>query len=113
MQILPFAVLLGGILAFWRLTRSSELVVARAAGVSAWRFLAAPVLVRDRCSACFATAAVSPVSAVMRARAETLDNTYLQDRRRPAGADRRPALAAPVRPRHRRRRAWRSCTRRA
>ncbi len=30
MQILPFAELLGGILAFWRLTRSSELNVARA-----------------------------------------------------------------------------------
>ena len=37
MQILPFAVLLGGIVAFWRLTRSSELVVARASGVSAWQ----------------------------------------------------------------------------
>src|SRR4051795_857754 len=43
MQILPFAVLLGGILAFWRLTRSSELIVARAAGVSAWHFLSAPL----------------------------------------------------------------------
>jgi hypothetical protein len=45
MQILPFAVLLGGIIAFWRLTRFSELVVARAAGISAWGFLAGPVLV--------------------------------------------------------------------
>ena len=45
MQILPFAILLGGILAFWRLTRSSELIVARAAGVSAWGFLMGPVLV--------------------------------------------------------------------
>ena len=45
LQILPFAVLLGGIIAFWRLARSSELVVARAAGVSAWSFLAGPVLV--------------------------------------------------------------------
>ncbi|MBV8912942.1 MAG: LptF/LptG family permease, partial [Acetobacteraceae bacterium] len=43
MQILPFAVLLGGILAFWRLTRSSELIVARATGVSAWHFLSAPI----------------------------------------------------------------------
>src|ERR1019366_732944 len=42
MQILPFAVLLGGILCFWRLTRSSELIVARAAGGSAWEFLTAP-----------------------------------------------------------------------
>jgi len=67
MQILPFAVLLGGIVAFWRLTRSSELVVARAAGVSAWQFLAAPVL-----------CAVSPISAVMRARAEVLEDNYLR-----------------------------------
>src|ERR1700744_5545109 len=44
MQILPFAALLGGILCFWRLTRSSELIVARAAGISAWGFLAAPTL---------------------------------------------------------------------
>lgn len=77
MQILPFAVLLGGILAFWKLTRSSELVVARASGVSAWQFLAGPFLVAVLAGA-FATAAVSPVSAVMRARAEAMDNTYLR-----------------------------------
>jgi lipopolysaccharide export system permease protein len=77
MQILPFAMLLGGIMAFWRLTRSSELVVARASGVSAWQFLAAPLLCAIAIGA-FATAAVSPVSAVMRARAESLDNTYLR-----------------------------------
>ena len=76
-EILPFAVLLGGILAFWRLTRSSELVVARAAGVSAWQFLAAPALCATLLGAT-ATAGVTPVSAVMRARAESLDNTYLK-----------------------------------
>lgn len=77
MQILPFAILLGGIMAFWRLTRSSELIVARAAGVSAWQFLAAPVL----CAAAlggFATTAISPVAAAMRAEAERLDGTYLR-----------------------------------
>src|SRR3984885_13914093 len=77
MQILPFAVLLGGILCFWRLTRSSELIVARASGISAWEFLAAPTL----CAFLFgalATAVVSPVSSVMFARAEALDNTYLK-----------------------------------
>jgi lipopolysaccharide export system permease protein len=77
MQILPFAVLLGGIVAFWRLTRSSELIVARAAGVSAWQFLAGPVLCAMALGA-FATAAVSPVSAAMRAGAEAMDNTYLK-----------------------------------
>ena len=77
MQILPFAVLLGGIVAFWRLTRSSELIVTRAAGVSAWQFLAAPTLCAMLMGA-FATAALSPLSSAMLARAETLDNMYLR-----------------------------------
>jgi lipopolysaccharide export system permease protein len=78
MQILPFAVLLGGILAFWKLTRSSELIVARAAGVSAWQFLAAPVLCAVALGGA-ATTLVSPVSAAMRARAEALDSNYLKN----------------------------------
>jgi lipopolysaccharide export system permease protein len=77
MQILPFAVLLGGILCFWRLTRSSELIVARAAGISAWEFLAAPTFCALLLGV-LATCAISPVSSVMFARAETLDNTYLK-----------------------------------
>ncbi len=77
MQILPFAVLLGGIIAFWRLTRSSELVVARAAGVSAWQFLSAPTVCAILLGA-IATAGVSPISAVMRARAEVLEDNYLR-----------------------------------
>jgi len=76
-EILPFAVLLGGIAAFWRLTRSSELIVARAAGISAWQFLAAPLLCAFALGA-FATGGVSPLSSIMLARAEMLDNTYLQ-----------------------------------
>jgi lipopolysaccharide export system permease protein len=77
MQILPFAVLLGGILAFWRLTRSSELIVARAAGVSAWHFLSAPLFCAILLGG-IATAGISPLSSVMLARAELLDNTYLK-----------------------------------
>ena len=42
-EIFPFAVLFGGMACFWRLTRSHELVVARAAGVSVWQFLVPPV----------------------------------------------------------------------
>ena len=77
MQILPFAVLLGGIIAFWRLTRSSELIVARAAGVSAWHFLSAPLLCAILLGA-LATGGVSPLASAMLARADTLDNTYLR-----------------------------------
>ena len=78
MQILPFAILLGGIIAFWRLTRSSELVVARAAGVSAWGFLAGPVAVAVMFGA-LATAAISPLSSAMLARAERLDAQFLRN----------------------------------
>jgi len=77
MQILPFAVLLGGMICFWRLTRSSELIVARASGISAWEFLTAPTL----CAVLFgalATTAVSPISSSMLARAETLKDAYLR-----------------------------------
>jgi lipopolysaccharide export system permease protein len=77
MQILPFAVLLGGIMAFWRLTRSSELIVARAAGISAWEFLLTPMMCALSLGAVAATA-VSPLSSAMLARAEALDNTYLR-----------------------------------
>ena len=76
MQILPFAVLLGGIYAFWRLSRSSELVVARASGISAWQFLTLPVAFAALLGA-FATMAVSPLSAMMYARAESMHRQFL------------------------------------
>ncbi len=77
LQILPFAILLGGILAFWRLTRSSELIVARAAGISAWGFLSAPVLVALMAGT-VGILAVSPLSSAMLAKAERLDYAYLR-----------------------------------
>ncbi|WP_043338613.1 LPS export ABC transporter permease LptG [Belnapia moabensis] len=77
LQILPFAILLGGLLAFWRLTRSSELVVARAAGISAWGFLSGPVAVALLFGG-LGTAAISPLSSVMLARAERMDFAYLR-----------------------------------
>ena len=44
-QVLPFAVLAGCMFAFVNLSRRLELVVARAAGVSVWQFLAPPALI--------------------------------------------------------------------
>jgi len=42
-QAVPFAILFGGMMAFWRLNRHHEVVVVRATGMSAWEFLL-PVL---------------------------------------------------------------------
>ncbi|MBX9751669.1 MAG: LPS export ABC transporter permease LptG [Roseococcus sp.] len=77
LQIMPFAILLGGLLAFWRLTRSSELIVARAAGISAWGFLSGPILVALFFGT-LAITAVSPISSAMLARAERLDASFLR-----------------------------------
>ncbi len=76
LQVLPFAVLLGGMLAFWRLTRSSELIVARAAGVSAWEFLTGPVICALLLGG-LSTTGISPVSSVLFARAEAMIGRYL------------------------------------
>ena len=38
-KLLPFAVLMGAIFAFSRMSRNHELVATRAAGVSAWQFI--------------------------------------------------------------------------
>ncbi len=43
--IMPFAVMLSAMVTFWRLTRTHELVVARAAGISVWQFLFPVLLV--------------------------------------------------------------------
>ena len=43
-KTLPFMVLFGSMMAFWKLSRTNELVIARAAGVSAWQFLFPAVL---------------------------------------------------------------------
>lgn len=76
-QTLPFAVLLGGMFAFEKLTRSSELVVARAAGMSAWQFLAGPTLCAIALGG-FATTIANPLAAAMFARADQIDAQYLK-----------------------------------
>jgi lipopolysaccharide export system permease protein len=44
-KMLPFAILLGGVFTFVRLSRNRELVATRAAGISAWDFLLPPLTV--------------------------------------------------------------------
>ncbi len=71
-QILPFAVLFGAMFAFLNLTRKLELVVARAAGVSAWQFLGPPLLV-SLLIGLFATGIYNPVSATANQRAAKME----------------------------------------
>lgn len=78
-KMLPFAVLVGGMVALTRLTRTHELVVARAAGVSVWQFLT-PAILSALALGCFFVAVFSPVSAVMLLRFEQLESRYFSGR---------------------------------
>jgi len=68
-QTLPFIVLIGTMLALNQINRRSELIAMRAAGVSAWRFLA-PVAALATALGIFATVALNPIGAALYARYE-------------------------------------------
>jgi len=76
-EVMPFAVLFGTMLCFWRLTRSNELVIARAAGVSVWQFLTPAVLVA-LLTGIVAVTVFNPVASQMEATYEQLDSRYLK-----------------------------------
>ena len=78
-KLVPFAGLLGGMLALSKMTKSHELIVARAAGVSVWQFLAPAFLVMILFGTFFITV-YNPVSATMLSRFEKLENKYLAGR---------------------------------
>jgi lipopolysaccharide export system permease protein len=69
--ILPFAVLIGSIGAFLLLSRSSELVIVRAAGVSVWQFLQ-PALIVALIFGIFAVAVYNPLAASAKLAADRL-----------------------------------------
>lgn len=78
-KAVPFAVLFAGLHSFWRLTRSSELVVARASGISVWQFLAPSLLVAALTGAFF-ICAVNPLGSAMLLRYEQLEAKMLKGR---------------------------------
>lgn len=76
-EVLPFAILLGGIIALTKLTRSSELVVARAAGVSALQFLT-PVLLCAFILGGIVTTTINPLAATMLSKFEQVEAKYFK-----------------------------------
>jgi lipopolysaccharide export system permease protein len=76
-RMLPFAVLLGGVFCFVKLSRSQELVATRAAGVSAWDFLLPPLAVAIAIGA-IVVVAVTPVSSVMLNQFSQLEAKYVK-----------------------------------
>jgi lipopolysaccharide export system permease protein len=76
-EVLPFAILFGTMLAFWRLTRNNELVVARAAGFSVWQFLTPAVLVALLVGV-IAVTVFNPLAALTEAAYEKLESRILR-----------------------------------
>jgi lipopolysaccharide export system permease protein len=76
-KMLPFAILLGGVSTFVRLSRSRELVATRAAGVSAWDFLLPPLTVAVFIGV-FTVTIFTPVSARMFAEFAGLEARYVK-----------------------------------
>jgi lipopolysaccharide export system permease protein len=71
-QVMPFAVLFGSMAALLQLSRKLELVIARAAGVSAWQFLQ-PGLFVALIIGIASVAIYNPISAILKQRAADLE----------------------------------------
>ncbi len=78
-ELFHFIVLFSAMFTFWRLTRSQELVVARAAGVSAWQFIL-PVLAAAALIGVGNVGLLNPIGAAMFAKFEELENRFLRGR---------------------------------
>lgn len=70
--ILPFAVLFGAMATFVDLTRKLELVVARAAGMSVWQFLAPPLLTAFVIGLLSVTV-YNPISSLLKQRSDQME----------------------------------------
>ena len=73
----PFTVLLASMTCFAMLARSSELVVTRAAGVSAWRLLT-PALLAAIGLGIFVVTVYNPLAAAFARKFETLEQRYFE-----------------------------------
>ena len=71
-RIIPFATLIGAMVCYLTLSRRLELVVARAAGVSAWQFIAPAVIIALMIGA-VVTTVYNPISAELREYSKKLE----------------------------------------
>jgi lipopolysaccharide export system permease protein len=75
-KLMPFCVLIGAMTCYLALSRRLELVVARAAGVSAWQFIS-PALASALVLGVLATVGYNPMSAALRERSKQMEAELL------------------------------------
>ena len=78
-KLMPYAVLIGSMLALTKLTRTNELIVARSAGISVWQFLMPAVALVIGLGVFMATA-FNPIASVLLLRFEHIEGKYLTGR---------------------------------
>lgn len=78
-MIFPFAILFSAMWTFWLLTKKSELVVIRAAGLSVWQFIL-PLVLTAFIIGLLKIAAINPLSAVFISKYEALETQYISKR---------------------------------
>jgi lipopolysaccharide export system permease protein len=78
-ELIPFVVLFATMLTFWRLTRSHELTVVRAAGVSVWQFLL-PALALALLIGAVRVTLLNPMAAALYSRFEQVEAKTLRGR---------------------------------
>lgn len=77
--IIPYAMLIGSMMALTRLTKTHELIVARAAGVSVWQIIQ-PAAILSLAIGIFVVTIYNPVAAVMISRYDQLQDKYISGR---------------------------------
>jgi lipopolysaccharide export system permease protein len=75
-RIMPFSVLIAAMSCYLNLSRRLELVVARAAGMSAWQFVT-PALLIAFVLGCLATLVYNPMAAALQERSRRLEVEFL------------------------------------
>ena len=73
----PFAILFGSMAAFWRLARSRELVITRAAGISAWQILL-PTIALSLLLGIFQIAFLNPIASATLSQYKVLEAKHLK-----------------------------------
>jgi lipopolysaccharide export system permease protein len=77
-KLMPFCILIGAMTCYLALSRRLELVVARAAGISAWQFIS-PALASALVLGVLATVAYNPMSATMREQSKKMEAELFGD----------------------------------
>ena len=72
-RVLPFTILIGGMICYLNLSRRLELVVARASGMSAWQFLM-PAIVVSVLLGILGVTVYNPLAAVLREQSQRMES---------------------------------------